>query len=864
MKNIVIGILAHVDAGKTTLTEAMLYTSGAIRKLGRVDHQDAFLDNYEQERKRGITIFSKLAKMEHNNVEFTIVDTPGHVDFSAEMERTLQVLDYAILVVNGREGVQGHTHTLAKLLEMYHIPTFIFVNKMDIDGSDEQQIKDQLKKYISENCIDFTKQVDEELAFCHENLLDEYLETGSINIENIKSCIKSRDIIPCYFGSALKLINIEEFLDGLSTYMKPSSYGEEFAARVYKISRDKENTRLTYMKITGGSLKVKSPINTCEKEEKINQIRKYSGNKYELCDGVCAGQIVAVTGLEHTYPGQPLGKESQNINPTLEPVLTYKVIFDKDVNLFECYKKLMLIDEEEPELNVIWDENLKEIKIQLMGQVQLEVVAQLAKERFDLDISFDKGEIFYKETIKGSAIGIGHFEPLRHYAECQLLIEEGFRGSGVVIDADCSEDELDRNWQRLIGTHLLEKQHTGPLTNSPITDVKITLIGGRAHIKHTEGGDFRQATYRAIRNGFMKCENVLLEPWYDFILKIPQDCTGRAMSDITLMSGKFDSPEIFNDEAIIKGCAPVSEMINYSSSVASYTGGRGVLTFSNGGYDVCHNADEVVAKFGYDCMSDPVNTGDSVFCQNGAGFTVPWNKVAQYAHVQIKSSKPRNDIPRTNTVSKASTYDDGDLKEIFEKTYGKPKDRTYVHQQVIRSTKEKVVIEKQDIKEEYLLVDGYNIIYAWDELKALSKVSFDGAREALIEILNNYQGYKNINVIVVFDAYKVKGNKGNIEKVGNVDVVYTKEAETADSYIEKFTYEKAKDYYIRVATSDNLEQIIILGHGAFKISADAFRLDVKETEGKISEIIERYNRQSTLNSKVTIGDKMKENKNDSI
>lgn len=856
MKKVVIGILAHVDAGKTTLTEAMLYTSGAIRKLGRVDHKDSFLDNYEQERKRGITIFSKIAKIEHNDVEFTIVDTPGHVDFAAEMERTLQVLDYAILVVNGREGIQGHTHTLAKLLNMYNIPTFVFVNKMDIEGSDEEKLIVELKKYIGDSCVNFSKQVDEELAFCHEILLEQYLETGKIKEEDIVKCIKTRDVIPCYFGSALKLINVDSFLDGLTLYTRPSSYGEEFAARVYKISRDKDNTRLTYMKITGGSLRVKGNINTGEGKEKINQIRRYSGVKYQLCDQVFAGEIVAVTGLENTYPGQCLGAESNDITPTLEPVLTYKVLFDKDVNLFDCYSKLMLIDEEEPELNVIWDEDLKEIKIQLMGQVQLEVVSQLAKERFDMDISFDQGEILYKETIRGSAVGIGHFEPLRHYAECHLLVSKGDRGSGVVIDSECSEDELDRNWQRLIFTHLLEKVHTGPLTNSPITDIKINLIGGRAHLKHTEGGDFRQATYRALRNGLLKSENVLLEPWYDFVLKVPQNCTGRAMSDITLMSGTFDSPEILNDEAVIRGRAPVSEMLNYGSTVASYTGGLGILTFSNGGYDVCHNSEEVIAKIGYDSMSDTLNSGDSIFCKNGAGFNVPWNKVEQYAHVEIKGKEKESVIDISSRGKINVTSSDAELDSIFEKTYGKPKDRTYIHQQVIKPRSEKVEILKQEIKDEYLLVDGYNIIYSWEELKALSKVSFDGAREALIEILNNYQGFTDTKVIVVFDAYKVKGNKGNCEKIGNIDVVYTKEAETADSYIERFTYEKAKDYYVRVATSDNLEQLIILGHGAFKVSAENFRIEVKQTQDKIGEIIEKYNKKSALNSKVTIGDKI--------
>lgn len=858
MKNIIIGILAHVDAGKTTLTEAMLYTSGAIRKLGRVDHQDAFLDNYIQERQRGITIFSKLAQMEFKDTKITIVDTPGHVDFAAEMERTLQVLDYAILVVNGREGVQGHTHTLGKLLKKYNIPTFVFVNKMDIEGSNKEYVLNQLKKYIGEMCIDFTEQAFEELAYCDDKLLDEYISKGIISDDLIREHIEKRNIIPCYFGSALKLTNVTEFLEGISKYTRRKEYPDEFKARVYKISRDNQNNRLTYLKLTGGSLKVKDSILIGENEEKVNQIRIYSGAKFKTVNEIGAGEICAVTGLEDTFPGQPLGKENDYIVPILEPVLTYKVIFSQTVNIFDCYEKIKIIGEEEPELNVLWDEELKEIKLQLMGQVQLEVITEIVKERFNLDISFDQGEILYKEILRGKAIGIGHFEPLRHYAEVQLLLEEGKRGSGVVVDAACSEDLLDKNWQRLIVSHINEKAHTGILTNSPITDIKITLIGGRAHLKHTEGGDFRQATYRAIRNGLLNGHMELLEPWYSFTLEIPQESTGKAMSDITLMSGKFNQPEVKDEIAIIQGRAPVSEMTNYSSKVASYTGGRGSLTLMVDGYDTCHNQEEVISSRGYDSMSDVNNTGDSVFCKNGTGFIVPWNKVKDYAHVEIKLEVSENEKKDSIFLdSKKFDSSDDELMAIFEKTYGKPKDKTYIHQQVIRPTSNKVEIVPTDIKEEYLLVDGYNIIYAWKELKELAKVSFDAARQALIEILTNYQGYKNIHVIVVFDAYKVKGGVRKVEKYDNIDVVYTKEAETADSYIEKFTYEKADKFLVRVATSDNLEQLIIVGNGGFKVSADEFYLEVKEAENQISEIIKKFNRESYLNSKVTIGDKLK-------
>lgn len=862
MKNTIVGILAHVDAGKTTLSEAMLYLSGTIKKLGRVDHQDAFLDTYMQERQRGITIFSKQARFNLENFDVTLIDTPGHVDFSAEMERTLQVLDYAILVINGREGVQGHTQTLAKLLKHYSVPTFIFVNKSDL-GIDKEKINQQLKKHVSENCVDFTGDFYEDAACCSEKLMEEFLENGEISNSAIASAIASTELIPVYFGSALKLEKVDEFMSAMNRYMVEKKYGQEFGARVYKVNRDKQGNRLTYLKVTGGSLKVKDLVATDDEGEKVNQIRIYSGEKFTSVDSVKAGQICAVTGLENTFAGQGIGSEVENTIPVLEPVLTYKVILPDGANVMQCYAQLKTLDEEEPELHVVWDEILKEIQIKLMGKIQLEIIEQLVADRFDFEIKFDQGRISYKETVVKSGKGIGHFEPLRHYAEVHLLVEPGERGSGITVESLVSGDDFDMNWQRLVYTHIAEKVHCGILTNMPLADIKISILGGKGHLKHTEGGDFRQATYRALRNALMHAKCQLLEPWYDYTIEVPADLVGRAMSDIKQMSGDFDQPEIVGDTAILKGMVPVSEMKDYAVTLASYTKGRGSLHHSLAGYMPCHNQQQVICEFAYDPLNDPANTPDSVFCKNGAGFNVAWNHVKDYAHVVTSDVDKRgsgvlvvNNNDYGNSADKDRAASDKELDAIFERTYGPKKDRNYIHQQVIRPVSKIVEAVDLDIKDEYLLVDGYNIIYAWEELKELAKTNFDGARNALLDILSNYQGYKKCKIIAVFDAYKVKGDRRQ-EMYGDIEVVYTKEAETADTYIERFAKEKAKDYYVRVATSDSLEQMIILGHGAFKVSATEFYEEVKIVEEKISELIAKYNRQSYLNSKVTLGDKLK-------
>ncbi|MEE1037956.1 MAG: translation factor GTPase family protein [Eubacterium sp.] len=861
MKKAIVGILAHVDAGKTTLSEAMLYLSGTIKKLGRVDHKDAFLDTYLQERQRGITIFSKQARFNLEDFHVTLIDTPGHVDFSAEMERTLQVLDYAILVINGREGVQGHTQTLAKLLKHYRVPTFIFVNKSDL-GVDKEKINQQLKKHVSENCVDFSVDFSdnfyEDAACLSENLMEEFLENGQISDEAISSAIASAQLIPVFYGSALKLEKVDEFMSAINRYMVEKEYGQEFGARVYKVNRDKQGNRLTYLKVTGGSLKVKDVVATDEEGEKINQIRIYSGEKFTSADSVSAGEICAVTGLEKSFAGQGIGSEEENTIPVLEPVLTYKVILPEGANLSKCYEQLKTLDEEEPELHVIWDEILKEIQIKLMGKIQLEVIQQLVADRFDFSVQFDQGRISYKETVVKAGKGIGHFEPLRHYAEAHLLVEPGPRGSGITVESKVSADDFDMNWQRLVYTHIAEKVHCGVLTNMPLTDLKISILGGRGHLKHTEGGDFRQATYRALRNALMHAKCQLLEPWYDYTIDVPADLVGRAMSDIKQMSGTFDQPEIVGDTAILKGQVPISEMKDYAVTLASYTKGRGNLHHSLAGYMPCHNEQQVIAEYGYDPLNDPKNTPDSVFCKNGAGFNVAWNHVKEYAHVVTPDLDKEFSgvlVVNNKNYGNVSAETEKELDAIFERTYGPKKDRNYIHQQVIRPVSKITEAVDLDIKDEYLLVDGYNIIYAWEELKELAKVNFDGARNALLDILSNYQGYKKCKIIAVFDAYKVKGDRRQ-EMYGDIEVVYTKEAETADTYIERFAKENAKDYYVRVATSDSLEQMIILGHGAFKVSATEFYEEVKIVEDKISELIAKYNRQSYLNSRVTLGDKM--------
>lgn len=859
MKNIVMGILAHVDAGKTTLSESMLYLSGTVRKLGRVDHKDAFLDTYALERDRGITIFSKQAVFSLGNKKVNLLDTPGHVDFSAEMERTLQVLDYAVLVISGADGIQGHTETLWKLLKLYDIPTFIFINKMDQQGTDQAALLSELKERLDEGCIAFGKEESietlEELAMTDEKVLDYFMEHESIRKEDICRLIKERRVFPCYFGSALKLEGVQELLYGFERYMEPYTGTEEFGAKVFKISRDDKGERLTFLKVTGGKLVVKMPVNLVDKEEKVNQIRIYSGAKYETVNEVGAGGVCAVTGLVSSYIGQGFGVEKGTAAPFLEPVLTYQMILPDGADTTKVLRELKQLEEEEPLLNIVWNPALEEIHVQLMGEVQTEILKTMIAERFHLDVEFGTGKIVYKETIKNPVVGVGHYEPLRHYAEVHLKMEPLEAGSGLVFDADCSEDVLDRNWQRLILTHLQEREHPGVLTGSPITDMKITIVAGRAHLKHTEGGDFRQATYRAVRQGLKSAESILLEPWYSFVLEVPSDQVGRAMPDIGQMNGSFEGPEAEDKQGMVRltGTAPASEMRDYQREVWAYTKGRGRITFTLKGYEPCHNAEEVIEQIGYDSERDIDNPTGSVFCAHGAGFLVKWDEVPEYMHIKedflSEGSDEISEEEQTITEnahfgnsSYSSGYgDDPELLAIMEREFGskqKERDRYsgYRKQTVSAPMPRKTVIKDTEPKKEYLLVDGYNVIFAWEELNELAKASIDAARNKLMDILSNYQGFTGCTLILVFDAYKVKGSQGEVQKYHNIYVVYTKEAETADQYIEKTTHEIGRKYKVTVATSDALEQVIVMGQGAYRISARDFYEEVERTEKQIREI----------------------------
>ncbi len=860
MENIVMGILAHVDAGKTTLSEGMLYLSGTVRKLGRVDHKDAFLDTYSLERDRGITIFSKQAVFSLGNRRINLLDTPGHVDFSAEMERTLQVLDYAVLVISGADGVQGHTETLWKLLKLYEIPTFIFINKMDQPGTDRESLLTELKERLDEGCIVFGKGKNveslEEIAMTDEAVLDYFMEHETVRNEDICRLIRERKIFPCYFGSALKLDGVQELLAGFEEYMKPFDGKKEFGARVFKISRDDKGERLTFLKVTGGKLVVKMPIN---KEEKINQIRIYSGAKYEAVNEVEAGGVCAVTGLSSSYIGQGLGVEKGTAAPFLEPVLTYQMILPEGADTTKVLRELKQLEEEEPLLNIVWNPALEEIHVQLMGEVQTEILKTMIAERFHLDVEFGTGKIVYKETIKSPVVGVGHYEPLRHYAEVHLKMEPLEAGSGLVFDTDCSEDVLDRNWQRLILTHLQEREHPGVLTGAPITDMKITIVAGRAHLKHTEGGDFRQATYRAVRQGLKSAESVLLEPWYSFVLEVPSEQVGRAMSDIGQMNGSFEGPEAEDKQGMVRltGTAPASEMRDYQREAWAYTKGRGRITLTLKGYEPCHNAEEVIEEIGYDSERDVDNPTGSVFCVHGAGFLVKWDEVPEYMHIKedFLAEKPGIEQDEMMAVQMgnhcnysggySSSYDDDpELLTIMEREFGsKQKERerysSYRKQTVSTPVRHTTVIKENEPKKEYLLVDGYNIIFAWEELNELAKASIDAARNKLMDILSNYQGFIGCTLILVFDAYKVKGNQGEVQKYHNIYVVYTKEAETADQYIEKTTHEIGRKYKVTVATSDALEQVIVMGQGAYRISARDFYEEVERTEKQIREINER-------------------------
>ena len=855
MKHICIGILAHVDSGKTTLSEGLLYASGALRKLGRVDHGDAFLDTDALERERGITIFAKQAMLTAGKTEITLLDTPGHVDFSAEMERTLSVLDYAVLVISGSDGVQSHTRTLWRLLTRYEVPTFLFINKMDLAGTDKSSLMERLTQTLSAECVDFSappQERDEALALCDEAALESLLERGSIDDSLISEMIKSRKVFPCFFGSALKMDGVEDFLSALARFTVAPEYPSEFGAKVFKISRDAQGGRLTWLKVTGGALRVKAPLSyraqNQDYQEKADQLRLYSGVKFRALEKAGAGSVVAVTGLSHSYVGLGLGTEAEASAPLLQPVLTYQLVLPDGADAHSALTKLRELEEEDPMLRIVWDERYGQIHVQLMGKIQLEILRRRILDRFGLAVTFGEGNIVYRETIASPVLSMGHFEPLRHYAEVQLLIEPLPRGTGIQLASNLATDALDLNWQRLIFTHLLEREHAGVLTGSALTDVRFTLVAGRAHLKHTEGGDFRQATYRAVRQGLMQAESLLLEPYYDFRLEVPAECVGRAMTDLQNMGGTVDSPQSVGENTVLTGYAPVRTLRDYFTDVAAYTRGRGQLSCAVRGYETCQNQDEIVASLGYDAERDTDNPASSVFCDHGGSITIPWNEVAQHVHCDSgihfdkEETEEKSAPPPRRGVGAGSAYAaDKELQEIFERTYGKVARRAFEPAKKPARTSladhYDVTIHSEDT--EYLLVDGYNIIFAWDELQRLAAQDIAAARGALIDILANYQGFRKCRVIVVFDAYKVKGNPGSVQTVHGIKVVYTKEAETADTYIERATYELRRERRVRVATSDGPEQVIILGHGALRVSARAFHAEVEAAEGQISAVLQR-------------------------
>ena len=854
----VLGILAHVDSGKTTLAESILYKSGSIRKIGRVDHKDTFLDNYDVERTRGITVFSKQAQFCVGEKEICLLDTPGHVDFSTEMERTLQVLDYAILVISSTDGVQGHTMTLWHLLKMYHIPVFLFVNKMDQPGADRNRVLDEIQKQLDTSCIDFGSSMKSDpkfydsVAMCDEQLMEEFLVSEKIETCHIREAIMQRKIFPCLFGSALKQEGVDELLRVLDCFMQDKDYPEEFGARIFKIVYDEQNNRLTYMKITGGVLRVKSILSNGAWSEKADQLRIYSGNQYKVVNEVCAGMMCAVTGLKSTFSGEGFGIEDKIKTPVLEPVLNYKLVLPIECNIHEFYKKLCVLGEEDPQLHVVWNEQLNEIHIQIMGEVQIEVLKNVIANRFHVAVEFGAGNIIYKETIVEPVVGIGHFEPLRHYAEVHLLMEPLERGSGLEFVSRCSDDMLDKNWQRLILTHLEEKKHIGVLMGAEITDMRISVISGRSHQKHTEGGDFRQATYRAVRNGMKKSKSILLEPFYAFQIEVPQELIGRVMSDIQQRNGKFESPYIENGVAVLQGTAPVICMRDYQLEINSFSHGKGKVFCTLNGYDLCHNAENMILESEYDSENDVENPTGSIFCSHGAGYYVDWSRVADFAHIKDGLTDIDNSEKNINQISQGSIEkksDFGDMfiaqeeiDEIFEKTFGCTKQKRRGWGKTIVSSEVKQDIcqgvensHKNERKDSYLLVDGYNIIFAWEKLNELAKINIESARDLLMDILCNYQGYKKVNLILVFDAYKVHGGQGAVLQYHNIHVVYTKESETADQYIEKVTNKLGKKYNVTVATSDRMEQMIVWGQGAKRLSANGLREEIEHINKEIKE-----------------------------
>ena len=828
-------LLAHVDAGKTTLSEALLYVSGARRTLGRVDHKDAFLDTHALERARGITIFSKQARLETENRAVTLVDTPGHVDFSAEAERTMPILDCAVLVISGTDGVQAHTLTLWRLLERYHVPTFLFINKMDLPVPEREKLLTQLQEQLSPGCVDFSgdfEEIAESAAMCDEALLENYLESGTVTVGNLRGLIAQRKLFPCCFGSALKLTGVEELLAVLDSYAPEKEYPDAFAARVYKISRDPQGNRLTWLKVTGGELKVRSALSYVNqknepREEKAVQLRCYSADKFTAPETVPAGNIAAVTGLSETYAGQALGAETFSLPPALEPVMTYRVNLPKGSDPAVVMPKLRQLEEEDPQLHLVWEGG--QIHVQIMGRVQLEIFRSLVLQRFNLEVTLDDRRIFYKETIENTVEGVGHFEPLRHYAECHLLLEPLPRGSGLVFDTVCPLDVLDVNYQRLILTHLEEKLHRGVLTGAPITDMKITLLVGKAHLKHTEGGDFRQATYRAVRQGLMEAKSVLLEPWYDFVLTMPTEQIGRAITDVRAMGGEFNAPEASGGLSTLKGQVPASEVKDYADTVAAYTQGRGRLQLTLHGYAPCHNADEVIAEIGYDPEADLENTPDSVFCAHGAGFNVKWNEVKNHMHLEsgLKEEKAPQIITRN------IRYDDKELEKIMEREFGPLRTPLYNVKSTNRPATEEITI--RPLKQKYIIVDGYNIIFAWENLAAQARSDLDAARRKLCDLLSSYAGFTKCRLVVVFDGYKQKGNPGEKSQFHNIQVVYTKEGETADAYIEALVHEIGSNYAVRVATSDGLVQLSSLRSGVLRMSARELQLEVEEARKEMGK-----------------------------
>ena len=856
-----IGLLAHVDAGKTTLAENILYDTGAIRKAGRVDHRDTFLDHNALERARGITIFSKQAELSLGDKQVSLLDTPGHEDFSAEMERTLQILDYAVLIISGADGIRGHDETLWKLLERYHIPTFLFINKMDQPGTDKEALKTQIGARFGSHCLDFSGNTDssafmEEAALCDEQLLEKYLETGEISREDIAGLIRERKLFPCYFGSALRHEGIKTFLEGLDIYTLCREYPESFGARVYKIARDDKGVRLTHLKITGGSLKVKMPLDTGqETPEKADQVRVYSGASFKMESQVAAGCICAVTGPVGTWAGQGLGIEQDGQKPVMEPVLNYRIALPEGCNVLEMLGRLNELAEEIPELHIVWEEASREIHAQVMGEVQIEILKSIIAQRYGIQVSFDSGSIVYKETIKAPTEGVGHFEPLRHYAEVHLLLEPLPQGSGLVFDTACPEDDLEGSWQRLILTHLKEREHPGVLTGSSITDMKITLMSGRAHLKHTEGGDFRQATYRAVRQGLKQGESVLLEPVYAFRLEVPSQNVGRALADIQKMNGSFEPPQTLGEMTSISGRAPVALMRGYGAQVSVYTKGMGRLLCTVDGYEPCHNASEVIREIGYDSEADTENPTGSVFCAHGAGFFVPWDQVPQYMHLPSCMKAHKEPETKTQPFPKEPVsdgwVDDQELEEIFARTYGPIKrernrfnySRTRNYDNLRETGKKAGAKDEKTPVKEYLLVDGYNIIFAWDELRALSQENMESARTKLADILCDYQGFCQNTLILVFDAYRVEGHPGEIFQYRNIYIVYTKEAETADQYIEKTVHEIGRKHHVTVATSDGTEQVIILGQGARRLSAAGLLEEINQARRQMrEEYLKKYSK----------------------